>query len=155
MIIEKPDSVIHFAELLTTASSSKTESLHDILSKRPFAGFGSLVMREIVFCLFFWAGRDPLNSMVSSSNYFDGWSDFTKSQCSLGLISSFIGFGTIAFDHLNTVAKQGHVLSSDFVRHEMPKTYKGLPLRIFQVHVFLTSLNSIIKKQTELREKYK
>jgi hypothetical protein len=146
---------IHFAELLTNACSSKTESLKEVLTSRPFAGFGSLAMREIVFCLFFWAGRVPLNSMVSSSNYFDDWSDFQKSQCSLALISSFIGFGTIAFDHLSTVAKQGHVLSSEFVRHEVPKTYKGLPLRIFQVHIFLTTLNAIIKKQTELREKYK
>ncbi|MEC8678709.1 MAG: hypothetical protein VXX85_07635, partial [Candidatus Margulisiibacteriota bacterium] len=145
---------IHLAELLANCRSNSQESLGDVIRCRPFAGLSSIVFRELIFCMLFWAARDPLNQSISSTELFNDLSPFLQSQLSLFMITNLIGVGTISADHFSTLAKKGQSLTLDFIKSELPNSFKGLPFRVVQVHVFLSIFNSIINQQKEYREKY-
>ena len=145
---------IHLAELLANSRSNSQESLGNIIRSRPFAGLSSIVFRELIFCMLFWATRDPLNKSMSSSEFLKDLSPFMQSQLSLFMITSLIGVGTISADHFSTLAKKGQSLTLDFIKSELPKSFKGLPFGVVQVHVFLSVLHAIINQQKEYRETY-
>ena len=104
--------------------------------------------------MLFLAARDPLNKSMSSSEFLKDLSPFMQSQLSLFMITSLIGVGTISADHFSTLAKKGQSLTLDFIKSELPKSFKGLPFRVVQVHVFLSVLHAIINQQKEYRETY-
>ena len=70
------------------------------------------------------------------------------------MITNLIGIGTISADHFSTLAKKGQSLTFEFIKSELPKSFKGLPFRVLQVHVFLSVFNAIINQQKSYREKY-
>ena len=132
---------IHFAELLANCRSNSHQSLGYVVRCRSFAGLSLIVFCELIFCMLFWAVRDPLNQSMSYSELFNDLSLFLQSQLSLFMITNLIGVGTISADHFSTLSKKGQSLTLDFIKSELPKSFAGLPFRIVQVHGFLSIFN--------------